>query len=49
MSGLMEKGMEQMMLKNIRNLMDSLQYTAEQAMDLLKVSEEERIGLRPQL
>jgi CRISPR/Cas system CSM-associated protein Csm2 small subunit len=37
-----EAGTEETHVKNIRNIMDELKYTAEQAMDLLKIPQQKR-------
>ena len=44
-----EKGVENAMLNAIRNLMDSMKWTAEQAMDALKVPDAERQNYLEQL
>ena len=44
-----EEGREETLLENIRNLMDGLKLTARQAMDVLKISQEEQRKLAGQL
>lgn len=42
---LAEKWAEESRLDDIRNLMESMQWTVEQAMDALRISEEDRVIL----
>ena len=44
-----EEGLEKARLEDIRNLMDELKLTARQAMDVLKISQEEQRKLAGQL